>query len=119
LRLGGSENAPIILGCPFLATAKSIIYADASKIVFTINGKKERFNFKNKILKAHAHPRYPYPQEHKPVVEKREEIEGVIRRIIDLNHMWKKFGCHTGFKGKSECNNTCAPGSSYTHASTQ
>jgi hypothetical protein len=24
-----------------------------------------------------------------------------------------------GFKGKSECKNTCAPGSSYTHASTQ
>jgi hypothetical protein len=23
-----------------------------------------------------------------------------------------------GFKGKSECKNTCAPGSSYTHAST-
>jgi hypothetical protein len=25
----------------------------------------------------------------------------------------------SGFKGKSECKNTCAPGSSYTHASTQ
>jgi hypothetical protein len=24
-----------------------------------------------------------------------------------------------GFKGKPECKNTCAPGSSYTHASTQ
>jgi hypothetical protein len=24
-----------------------------------------------------------------------------------------------GFKGKSECKNTCAPGSSYTHASNQ
>jgi hypothetical protein len=66
---GGSENAPIILGCPFLATAKAIIYADVAKIIFTINGKKDRFNFKNKILKAPANPRYPYPQEHEPVVE--------------------------------------------------
>jgi hypothetical protein len=52
----GSENAPIILGRPFLATAKAIIYAEAAKIVVTINGRKERFNFKNKILKAPAHP---------------------------------------------------------------
>jgi hypothetical protein len=58
---GGSENAPIILGRPFLATAKAIIYANASKIIFTINGRKERFNCKNKILKAPAYPRYPYP----------------------------------------------------------
>jgi hypothetical protein len=68
---GGSENAPIILGRPFLATSKAIIYADAAKIVFTINGRKERFNFKKKILKAPTHPRYPYPQEHEPVVEKK------------------------------------------------
>jgi hypothetical protein len=59
------------LGRPFLTTAKAIIYADAGKIVFTINGRKEIFNFKNKILKAHAHPRYPYPQEHEPIVEKK------------------------------------------------
>jgi hypothetical protein len=68
---GGSENAPIILGRPFLATAKAIIYADASKIVFTINWRKEIFHFKNKILKAPAHPRYPYPQGHEPVVDKK------------------------------------------------
>jgi hypothetical protein len=53
---GGSEDAPIILGRPFLDMAKAIIYAGATKIVFTINGRKERFNFKNKILKAPAHP---------------------------------------------------------------
>jgi hypothetical protein len=68
---GGSENAPIILGCPFLATAKAIIYTNAAKIVFTINWRKERFNFKNKILKAPTHPRYLYPQKHEPVVEKK------------------------------------------------
>jgi hypothetical protein len=58
---GGSENAPIILGRPFLATTKAIIYTDTAKIVFTINGRKERLNFKNKILKAPAHPQYFYP----------------------------------------------------------
>jgi hypothetical protein len=68
---GGSENARIILGRPFLTIAKAIIYADPAKIVFTINGRKERFNFKNKILKGPAHPRYPYPQEHEPIVEKK------------------------------------------------
>jgi hypothetical protein len=68
---GGSENAPIILGRPFLATVKAIIYADTAKIIFIINGRKERFNFKNKILKAPAGPRYPYHQGHEPVVEKK------------------------------------------------
>jgi hypothetical protein len=71
IETGGSENGPIILGRPFLTTAKAIIYADAAKIVFTINGRKGIFNFKNKILKAPAHPRYPYPQEHEPIIEKK------------------------------------------------
>jgi hypothetical protein len=73
---GGSENDPIILGRPFLATAKAIIYADAAKIIFSINGRKERFNCKNKILEAPAHPRYPCPQEHEPVVEKKRRDRG-------------------------------------------
>jgi hypothetical protein len=68
---GGSENSPIILGCPFLAIAKAIIYVDAAKIIFSINGRKDRFNCKDKILEAPAHPRYPYPQEHEPVIEKK------------------------------------------------
>jgi hypothetical protein len=59
---GGSENAPIILGRPFFATAKAIIYTDATKIIFSINGRKERFNCTNTILEAPVHPRYPYPQ---------------------------------------------------------
>jgi hypothetical protein len=67
----GSENAPIILGHPFLATVKAVIYTDTAKIVFTINGKKERFNFKNKILRTPSHPQYPYPQESKPAVKKK------------------------------------------------
>jgi hypothetical protein len=68
---GGSENAPIISGRPFLATTKAIIYADVAKIIFSINGRKERFNCKDKILEAPAHPRYPYPQEHEPDIEKK------------------------------------------------
>jgi hypothetical protein len=72
---GGSENSPIILGRPFLAIAKAIIYADAVKIIFTINRRKERFNFKNKILKAPAHPRYPYPKNMSELSRIREERE--------------------------------------------
>jgi hypothetical protein len=45
VEIGGDEKAPIILGRPFLSTTKAIIYADSAKICFTINGRKERFNF--------------------------------------------------------------------------
>jgi hypothetical protein len=72
---GGSENAPIILGRPFLATAKAIIYADATKIVFTINGRKEKFNFKNKILKPPAHPDIFTPKNMSQLSRRREDIE--------------------------------------------
>jgi hypothetical protein len=51
------------LGHPFLATVKDIIYANTAKIVFNINRKREKFSFKNKNLRAPAHPQYPYPQE--------------------------------------------------------
>jgi hypothetical protein len=43
LETGGHERAPIILGPPFLSTAKAIIYADTAKICFTIKDKKEKF----------------------------------------------------------------------------
>ena len=36
LEIGGDARAPIILGRPFLSTAKAIIYADSAKIYFTI-----------------------------------------------------------------------------------
>jgi len=48
------EKAPIILGRPFLCTTKAIIYAEYAKIVLSIKDKKERFTFKNHILKAPA-----------------------------------------------------------------
>jgi hypothetical protein len=47
---------------------------------------------KNKILKALAHPRYPYPQEHEPVVEKKRRDRRRNKKTIDLNRMWRKFG---------------------------
>jgi hypothetical protein len=42
------EKASIILGWPFLCTTKAIIYAEQSKIVFTIKDNKEKFSFKNR-----------------------------------------------------------------------
>jgi hypothetical protein len=55
LEKGGDERAPIILGQPFLSTAKAIIYANTAKISFTIKD-KEKFSFKNHILQSPAHP---------------------------------------------------------------
>ena len=48
------EKAPIILGRPFLCTTKAIIYAEYAKIVLSIKDKKERFTFKNHVLRAPA-----------------------------------------------------------------
>jgi hypothetical protein len=56
VEIGGDEKAPIILGWPFLRTAKAIIYTNDAKICFTIKGTKERFTFKNKTLQSPSHP---------------------------------------------------------------
>ena len=40
LEIGGDVRALIILGQPFLSTAKAIIYADSAKICFTIKDRK-------------------------------------------------------------------------------
>jgi hypothetical protein len=53
-------KAPIILGRPILSTAKAIIYTESTKIYFNINGKRERFTFKNKTLQSPSHPHKPY-----------------------------------------------------------
>ena len=45
LEIGGDVRAPIILGQPFLSTSKAIIYADSTKIYFTIKDRKEKFSF--------------------------------------------------------------------------
>jgi hypothetical protein len=54
METGVDEKAPIILGRPFLCTTKAIIYAEYAKIILSIKDKKERFTFKNHVLKAHA-----------------------------------------------------------------
>jgi hypothetical protein len=50
IEIRGDDRAPIILGQPFLSIAKAIIYADTTKICFTIGDTKERFSFKNRAL---------------------------------------------------------------------
>ena len=60
IETGGDERSPIILGRPFLATAKAIMYADNAKIVFDIKGRKEKFSFKNKKLESPAYPQRVY-----------------------------------------------------------
>jgi hypothetical protein len=60
IETGGHDRAPIILGWPFLSTAKAIIYADTAKICFTIGDTKERFSFKNRALITWVHPQHPY-----------------------------------------------------------
>ena len=56
LERGGDVRALIILGRPFLSTAKAIIYADSAKICFTIKDRKEKFMFKNRIHHSPSHP---------------------------------------------------------------
>jgi hypothetical protein len=72
LKTSGDERAPIILGQPFLSTAKAIIYMDTAKICFTIKDKKEKFSFKDRILYSPAHPQKAYlPKETTTVTKKK------------------------------------------------
>jgi len=59
---GVDEKAPIILGRPFLCTTKAIICAEHTKIVLSTKDKKERFAFKNHVLKAPVAPKQLYQQ---------------------------------------------------------
>jgi hypothetical protein len=53
LDTGRSQNTPIILGRPFLRTAKASIYAVTNNVCFDIGGKIEEFSFKtHKPIKA-------------------------------------------------------------------
>jgi hypothetical protein len=73
IETSGDKKAPIILDRPFLSTAKAIIYADSAKICFTINDKKERFTFKNRILESPSHPRKVYIYEEKTAEKKKNK----------------------------------------------
>ena len=72
LETGGDVRAPIILGRPFLSTAKAIIYMDSAKIYFTIKDRKEKFSFKNRILQSPGHPQMPYLPEETIVTKKKK-----------------------------------------------
>jgi hypothetical protein len=56
LETGRDERASIILGQPFLSTAKAIIYKNSAKICFMIKDKKEKFLFKDRMLYSPTHP---------------------------------------------------------------
>jgi hypothetical protein len=60
LETSGDVRAPIILGRPFLSTAKAIIYSDSAKICFTIKDRMEKFTFKNCILHSPSDPQMSY-----------------------------------------------------------
>jgi hypothetical protein len=70
---GKDEKAPIILGRPFLCTTKAITYADHSKIIFTINGNKEKFSFKNRMLHTPAQPHAPSKRNEPATIKKKKK----------------------------------------------
>jgi len=68
----GDEKAPIILGRPFLSTAKAIIYTDNAKICFNVKGRKEKFTFKNRTLESPVHPQTPYIHQNYDMIKKKK-----------------------------------------------
>jgi len=60
METGVDDMAPIMLRRPFLCTTKAMIYAEHAKIVVSIKDKKEKFAFKNHVLKALAAPKQFY-----------------------------------------------------------
>ena len=75
LETGGDERAPVILGRPFLSTAKAIIYADSAKICITIKDRKEKLSFMNHILQSPRHPQMSYLSEETIVTKKKTTRE--------------------------------------------
>jgi len=82
METGVDEKAPIILGRPFLCTTKAIVYAEHAKIVLSIQDKKERFAFKNCVLKAPAAPKQFYQQG-------KQEQQSVLKKKNN-NRRWRK-----------------------------
>jgi hypothetical protein len=54
-----------------LSTTKAIIYADSTKICFTIKDKKEKFSFKNHVLQSPSHPQKAYLPKETMVTKKK------------------------------------------------
>jgi len=58
IETGSDEEAPVILGRPFLNISGGVIYASAAKIRFYIKGRKKTFSFKNKTTQISEHSRH-------------------------------------------------------------
>jgi len=84
METGVDDKAPIILGRPFLCTTKAIIYAEYTKIVLSIKDKKERFTFKNHVMKAPAGPKQFYQQ------GKQEQQSMSNKKNNRNNRRWRK-----------------------------
>jgi hypothetical protein len=97
VEIGGDEKSPIILGRPFLNTAKAIIYANSAKIYFTIKDRKERFTFKNKTLQSPAHPQMAYiykdkPKQKKTIHRKNKNKQSQARLVKMINTVHTEYG---------------------------
>jgi hypothetical protein len=88
--IGGDDKSPIILGRLFLNTAGAIMYANTAKIYFNINGKRETFFFKDRVLQFPTHPQHSYEprkkknRKNKNKNRKPQQIESV--RVITAVH---------------------------------
>ena len=94
LEIGGDKRAPMILGRPFLSTAKAIIYMDSAKICFTIKDRKEKFTFKNRILQSPVHPQTSYLLEETIMSKKKNNLKGSRCPRGGLNWANSKFFCN-------------------------
>jgi len=84
METGVDEKAPIILGRPFLCTTKAIIYAAYTKIALSIKDKKERFTFKNRVLKAPVAPKQFYQQG-------KQEQQSILKKKNNRNNKrWRR-----------------------------
>jgi len=84
MEIGVDEKAPIILRRPFLFTTKAIIYAEYTKIVLSIEDKKERFIVKNRVLKAPAAPKQFHQQ-------KEQEQQPMLKNKNNRNNRrWRR-----------------------------
>jgi len=81
METGVDEKAPIILGRPFLCTTKAIIYVEYAKIILSIKDKKERFTFKNCVLKTPVAPKqFQQEQGQQPIPKKKNDRNNKRRK---------------------------------------
>jgi hypothetical protein len=75
----GDEKSPIVLGWPFLNTARAIIYANSAKIYFNKKGKRKVFLSRIEYYNSpHIH--------NMPTSQRRRTIGGTRTRIRTRRH---------------------------------